>query len=704
VLRRLRVLFGSLLETPAYGDPTVVLSTQLVARILDLLSIAVLFFSLVVVIGAEPVPWQVSVTLPIGFALLLSLRLLVRRGRARLAAAILCLVACPLVGMDLPVHGSNTVSLGGFVVVILIGGLTLGPWAAVALAAACSSLLAVSLLGGATSALVAPTPRLRLVHYTTQLGLVAVLVAWWSMQMRRLVRDLRASEARRTLLLEESPDVIVSMDSQGIVTFLNRRWQQMLGYPIREGLGKRFDELPAFALADRAHMRQRFDAMRAGRDVPPLELPLQRSDGETVYAEGRSVPLHDEGQIVGVVSILRDLSPRRQVEAERAVLQEKLVSAQRMEALGRVAGGIAHDFNNTLTIMVAAADAIALRDPAHDRNAVSNIREAAAMGAALTRQLLTFSKREVSEPRPTDVNRRIAALKPMIEGILGKKVVAKVRLAPHVPAVLIDPGQLDQVVVNLAVNARDAMPGGGIFSVTTEPHAAGDSAPPTVEIRLSDSGCGMDSATVAKAFEPFFTTKGERGTGLGLAVVHGIVHQAGGTIRCESEPGRGTTFRLSLPVAEGSAELVPSVVRVATRPPPRRRVLLIDDDPLVRRAVARTLERAGLVVDTLDTAADVTNVETRLQDADALITDVVMPGVTGPDLVDELRRRHWNKPVIFVSGFADRALIERVQNASNSVLITKPFSAEAIVATLDRMSASMADGRDQSRLPRGQPQ
>jgi two-component system cell cycle sensor histidine kinase/response regulator CckA len=686
---RLRATVASFFRVPQASDPADRLSTHLLARIVDLLMIALIFFTAAILLGAEPAPPLYGWTLPSAFTLLLVLRLLIRRGRACAAARILCVAGWLVVAMDLPVHGPNTVAVGGFVVLVLIGGLTLGPGGAIALALATAVLFVGLLLQLApTRPFVAASSQVKLVHYVTQLGLAAVLVAWWSMQMRRLLRELRASEVRRALLLDESPDAIVSTDPLGVVTFQNRGAEQMLGYPANEVVGRKLDELPGLAPTDRERLRHRFGVLLAGRNVPVEELSMVRHDGKPVLVEARTVPLHEDGRLVGVMSILRDVSARRQAEAERASLQEQLVSAQRMEAVGRVAGGVAHDFNNMLTVIQAAAEAI-VREPGHDRIALHDIREAAAKGASLTRQLLTFSRRELSQPRRTDVNRSISALRPMLVRILGPDVTNEVLLASGAPAVLIDPGQLDQVLVNLAVNARDAMPNGGTFTVATE--IVDGSAAPGLAIVVRDTGSGMDAATLAKAFEPFFTTKGERGTGLGLAVVHGIVHQAGGTISCESEIGRGTTFRLLLPAAFGKAEPSLSASVIEARAPHGRRVVLIDDDPLVRRAVARTLERAGVFVDALASATDVSDIAARLNDADALITDVVMPGLTGPDLVDELRRRQCHKPVIFISGYADHELVERVRRSPNSTLVTKPFTAEVIVARLEQLKARAED-------------
>ena len=271
----------------------------------------------------------------------------------------------------------------------------------------------------------------------------------------------------------------------------------------------------------------------------------------------------------------------------------------------------------------------------------------------------------------------------MITGILGPQVTTTIRLAPAVPAVLIDPGQLDQVLVNLAVNARDAMPHGGTFTVATEVReATGGGGGSTLAISVADTGCGMDPATVAKAFEPFFTTKGEEGTGLGLAVVHGIVHQAGGTISCESEPGRGTTFRLVFPAASGPVEISPSASIIGAGPLtpvgwPHRRQSAGSTRGRPHARASRCARRRATQRDGRGYIAR------RLCEADALITDVVMPGLTGPDLVDELRQRQCEKPVIFISGYANHELVERVRKSPNSTLVTKPFTAEAIIGRLD---------------------
>jgi PAS domain S-box-containing protein len=510
-----------------------------------------------------------------------------------------------------------------------------------------------------------------------------VLIAWWALHTRQLLRQLHASEAKHALLLEESPDAIVNVDRSGTVQFCNQAFETMTGTPRSDIVGQQLLALPAVAReVDQA--RERVAAVLAGEGGQTADVQIVHRDGHIVKAEVKTFPLREEGQIVGVISILRDRTERARAELERASLQSQLVSAQRMEAVGRFAGGIAHDFNNILTIVLSSAGVLARAKPQEQR-AVSDIEDAAMRGAALTRQLLTFSRRQPSEARAMDVNEGIEALRPMLERILGEDVALKLELAAAPLHVLLDPAQLDQVLMNLAVNARDAMPGGGTITIGTE-RVGGGAASASVGIVVQDTGSGMNAATLARAFEPFFTTKGEGGTGLGLSVVHGIVDHAGGTVRCESEPGRGTTFRIALP-AVAPPERAPGVGRADPAARGQRRVVLVDDDSLVRESVARALRQSGVTVEVMSTPVDVDAVEARLREADALISDIVMPGTTGPDLVDALRRRGSRAPVIFVSGHAGHALVERARRDSRAVLIPKPFTAADVLARLDELWA-----------------
>ncbi len=663
-------------------DPTDRLSGRVVVGVLEFRLVAVLGFvaSTLATPRAKPTPqW---VTLAIGLVALFGLRHLARTEHVRVAALALCVIAWLAVSMDLPVHGPNTISLGGFVIVVVIGGLTLGPFAALVLAGASALLLGGVMLGLVPAGEVTPTGGVRLTHYATQLTLASLLVAWWAEHTRRLVRQLRDSEARHAQLLEESPDAIISTNRTGAITFWNRAAERMLGHARSEIVGRNWSEVGTIPAKHLDVVRADMSSMMDGGGAMDRELELAHRDGRLVTAEAKSMPLREGAEVVGMVSIVRDISERKRIELERASLREQLVSAQRMEAVGRFAGGIAHDFNNILTIILNAAEFVETRALEGDREAIIDIREAAKRGAALTRQLLTFSRRQPTQPRPTNINQNLATLRPMLERLLGKAVRVEMQLCTEPANVLIDPGQLDQIIMNLMVNSRDAMPDGGTITIATE-LAQGSTPMPSVTIRASDTGSGMDAATKAMAFEPFFTTKGDGGTGLGLSVVQNIVRLAGGTIECDSERGLGTTFRIVLPGVVASVSRAPSARPILGMR--ERRIVLVDDDLALRNAVSRTLQSAGIAVDVVSLPVDTADLERRLRDADALITDIVMPGLTGPDLVDELRRRGCLTPVLFISGHAEQALIERVRGFPSALLLAKPFTTDDILTRLDEL-------------------
>jgi PAS domain S-box-containing protein len=671
-------------------DPSERLSARLVLALVDLLLVATIAFATLTLAVPVPPPAAYRVTLPAAVALLFGLRWLVRRGKVGLAAMILCAGGWVIIASDLQIHGPHTVAVGAFLLMVIIGGFTLGPLAAFSLAAATVALLALVIFrGGQTSALVAPGPWTRWIHYTTQLVLGSVLVAWWAKGMRRVVRQLRESEARHAQLLENSPDATVCIDRDGVITFWNTAAEAMLGYPRATLLSRPWDSVPTLPKKADHIDRARSNVARAmgGEEAPAHELDLVHRDGHTVTVEVRSVPLQRDGRVAGVISTLRDISARKEAERERAALEEQLVNAHRLEAIGRFAGGVVHDFNNILTIIFNAAEVIRAKATDEDDGAIRDVLEAATRGASLAKQLLAFSRQQPSEARPTDVRAAIVALRPMLARLLGEAVSIEIDLEARGPLVVrIGPGQIDQVLLNLAINSRDAMPGGGVIRLTvTAPYERGGASQPTLEMVFADTGCGMDAPTIAQAFDPFFSTKGEQGTGLGLSIVNRIVRQAGGTIRCESEPRHGTTFRIALPLML-QASLAEGAKATGAGPPLGQRVVLVDDDPLVRVTVARALEGAGVVVDSIAPPLIVADIEARLLHACALITDVVMPDMTGPDLVDELRRRGCRTPVVFVSGHAEHALLARIRNTPDACLLQKPFRSEDILARIDELA------------------
>jgi PAS domain S-box-containing protein len=669
----------------AKGDPSAQLSARLVLGILDLILVAVAAFAVVALAEREPIPMAARVTLFCGFVVVFGLRRLAVSGRFRAAALALCVVGWLGVATDLPVHGEDTVAAGGFLLLVLIGGFSLGSVAAVALA-----LATVVLLGAVMLHLVpvVPTPvpaAQRLTHYTTQLTLAAAVVAWWAGRTRALLRQLRSAETQYGELLEGSPDAIVRVDETGVITFCNAAVERSLGYDPSELLGRPWYSLPIVAPAQLDGIRGEFVGAIGGGPLSAMEIGLVHRDGHPIAAEVKGYPVWDpDGRITGFVAIFRDISERKNAEAARLRLQEQLLLAQRLEAVGRFAGGIAHDFNNILTIILSAIEVVDRNRRPSEAAALDDARDAIARGAALTRQVLTFTKRQPSKPRATDVNGAVTALGPMLQRLLGEAVKLELDLRASAPHVLIDPAQVDQILVNLAVNAKDAMSGSGTIGVATE------NAPEArLVLRVVDDGAGMDAPTQARAFEPFFTTKGERGTGLGLSVVQSIVQLAGGSIACDSRPGSGTTFRIEFPVLN-AVPPEPAAERSKRSRTTRRHVVFVDDDPGVRQTVARGLQAAGVEVEAVGPPFDVEAIAVQLVQADALVTDLVMPGMNGADLVDALRKRGCTAPVVFVSGHAEHALLERVQSTPKSAIVAKPFTLDDILA---RLEALLQDSR-----------
>jgi two-component system cell cycle sensor histidine kinase/response regulator CckA len=676
-------------------DPTERLAGQLVAALVDILLVAVLGFGIASLLSSRhaPTPTTTWITLGLSVPALIGLRHLARKGHVRPAALALCLLALIAIATDLPVHGPNTIAVGGFIIVVVIGGLTLGSAAALILAAAVVLLLGTAILGYAAAGQPVPTDGQRFVHYATQIIVASLLVAWWAAHTRRLVRQLRASEGRYAQLLEESPDAIISLDREGRTTYWNPAAEGMLGFARSEVLGRDWLEVgtvPPHEVDGVRAALARLKGLAPERRKPTVrDLELTDSKGRRIAVEAKSMALREEGEIVGIVSILRDVSERERMEAERASLRAQVVSAQRMEAVGRFAGGIAHDFNNILTIILNTIEV--MRAGEIDADALKDVHDAATRGATLTRQLLTYSRRQPSRAKPTDIHRTLGALRPMLERLLDQDAHLELQLGAESASVLVDPGQLDQIVLNLVVNSRDASPRGGVITIATELLPA--ATPPAIQIRVIDTGTGMDAATKAQAFEPFFTTKGEGGTGLGLSVVQNIVRHAGGTLDCESEPGRGTAITIRLPVVVASTASGPVDVRSGPRAQATFRVVLVDDDPMVQNAVMRALAAAGIEVDPVTLPVDVADLERRLGRADALITDIVMPGLTGPDLVDELLDRGCRTPVLFVSGHAEHALIERARNAPNASFLAKPFTADDVLARLEEICPRAREAR-----------
>ena len=371
-------------------------------------------------------------------------------------------------------------------------------------------------------------------------------------------------------------------------------------------------------------------------------------------------------------------------------LERQLLQAQKMEAVGRLAGGIAHDFNNILTAIIGYADLLG-EDPATSPDAradLDEIRRAAQRAAALTRQLLAFSRQQVLEPRVFDLNGLVANLEKMLRRLIGEDVELRTALHPDLGPVRADPGQIEQVLVNLVVNARDAMPQGGKITIETDAVELDETyASQHVSVvpgsytmlAVSDTGSGMDEATRAKIFEPFFTTKAPgQGTGLGLSTVYGIVKQSGGNIWVYSEVGRGTTFKIYLPRVTAAAEAAPEPV-VATDPGGHETILLVEDSEGVHNLAVRVLRARGYTVLTAHSGAEAETVaRTHQGPIHLLLTDVVLPQVGGPELAKRLAAQRPQLKVLFMSGYTDNSIVHHGVLAAGVSYLQKPFTPEGL--------------------------
>ncbi len=504
---------------------------------------------------------------------------------------------------------------------------------------------------------------------------------------------LRDSERRFRLLAENALDVVWSMGFDGRFTYLSPSIEKLRGYTPEEAMNQSLEEIlmPEGVRRFREEMAPVMADLAAGREpqrsgVFELEQPCK--DGSTVWTEVTAgIMRDDEGRAVGIQGVSRDITERKRAEREHDRLQASLLQAQKLESVGRLASAISHDFNNMLAVILSsaafAAEALKHDDPVQAD--IVEIRKAGDRAAALTRQLLAFSRQQILAPQVISLNRAVLGIVDMLRRLLGEDVRVETVLAGDIANVLADPGQIEQVIMNLAVNARDAMPGGGRFTLETRNVELDDeyaSEHPGVEpghyvmLGASDTGCGMDAATRQRVFDPFFTTKEKgRGTGLGLSTVHGIVRQSGGHVWVYSEPGHGTVFKVYLPSVNAPETAISKPSASATDSGDER-VLVVEDEAAVRRVVERMLRSAGYDVLVADSGDDAMRVCDSLNvSVDLLLTDVVMPEMGGRELADRMIARHPHLKVLYMSGYTDDGIVKNNVLDSAARFIAKPFSA-----------------------------
>ncbi|MDA8020103.1 MAG: PAS domain S-box protein [Thermoanaerobaculia bacterium] len=501
---------------------------------------------------------------------------------------------------------------------------------------------------------------------------------------REAVAAIEASERRFRRVMEASPHGILLVDADGVLQLANGTAEAIFGYSQEELVGRDLEQLllePPSEDGDRRFSLRRHLTADEPRKV--VEVRGRRKDGRQFPVELGLNPLDSEALVLATIV---DLTDRRELEAQ-------LQQAQKMEAVGRLAGGLAHDLNNVLSVILGAAD-LAHSDLTRDhpvQEMISEIAAAARRAGDLTRHLLAFSRQQVMHPRPLDLNAVVEQSVRLLTQMIGEDVEFRMELDQELGTVRADPTQMGQVLLNLAVNARDAMPEGGKLTFETSNveldedyvrlHAAGR-AGSYVMLTVSDTGHGMDEATQARVFEPFFTTKEEgKGTGLGLSTVYGIVKQSDGFIWIYSEPGLGTTFRVYLPRVE---ELAESPVVGPETPMPERpsgeTVLVVEDQPALRKMIGELLQRAGFRVLRAENADKALSVAMEHEGRiDLLLTDVVMPGRNGWELATELRDRRGEIRVLFMSGYSNGTIQDRGLLPEGMHLMEKPFSSRLLV-------------------------
>jgi two-component system cell cycle sensor histidine kinase/response regulator CckA len=485
------------------------------------------------------------------------------------------------------------------------------------------------------------------------------------------------------------------VDKQGRIVVANTSDRQLWGGGHDPGAQEVAEHRAWWADTGEPVRPEEWGALRAigGEFSVDEEVTIETAAGEQKTILNSATPLLDEsGEIVGAVNVSQDVTETKAAEATRARLEEQVHRAQKMEAVGRLAGGIAHDFNNLLTGILSYSDLILqeLRPADPIRADVEQIRDAGQRAANLTRQLLAFSRRQLLQPRVLSPNALVTELEPMLGRLAGPAVTIETELDPALGRVWVDPARLEQVLVSLVVNAREAMPEGGRIRIssgnwrdeTGSGQREGGAAQEFVSVWVRDTGIGMDAATQSRIFEPFFTTKpAGSGIGLGLSTTYGIVEQSGGNITVESAPGEGTTFGIHFPRYEGPAE-----TPEPQRPPAtggKETLLLVEDEAPVRDSVRRLLEWHGYTVIEARNGADALQIyDGDEQEIDLVLTDLVMPGMGGHELVERLRARRPDLRVVFMSGYADKTMTSNGAVGRGTAYVEKPFTVELLMQRL----------------------
>jgi two-component system cell cycle sensor histidine kinase/response regulator CckA len=525
---------------------------------------------------------------------------------------------------------------------------------------------------------------------------VAVIGSLLIAGRNRSAAALRASEAQLRATWEHATLGAALLDRLGRVERINPALERLLGYAGTQAAGMSFS---AFSPPDEAEAEgQRFAEFIGGTDAfYQREQRYRRQDGTLLWGRVTVSAIRGaDGVPTGALAVLEDVTTQRQAEVDLRASEDMLRRAQKMEAVGQLVAGVAHNFNNLLTVTMGYTDILQERhrDEGQDQTALQEIRKATERGAALTHQLLAFGRKHDARLARVDLDRTVAGLREMLTSVIPEDIQLTIDLECGPVAVMIDPYDLEQVIVNLVINARDALPAGGTIHIglaretvdgTNRPHDPAVTPGEYVRLRVRDNGIGMTPDVQSHLFEPFFTTKevGE-GTGLGLAFVHGIARHGRGFVTVETAPAKGTTVSVYLPPApeaEAQAAAEPPMVSTPDRPPAAT-ILLVEDDGAVRDMTAQVLSRAGHRVLSAATPGQACALfEQYADDIDLLVTDVVMPEMHGPALAERLAARRPDLRVLFVSGYTD-AMPASATPTGRVTFLAKPFASARLVATV----------------------
>lgn len=511
-------------------------------------------------------------------------------------------------------------------------------------------------------------------------------------ERKRIDEKLREKEEFYRLLVEKVNDYAIFMlDPDGHIVSWNQGAERIKGYRVEEIVGEHFSRF--YTTEDVENGKPDMELRVAAKDGRYEEDGWRvRKDGSLFFANVLITALrNEEGQLRGFSKVTRDITKRRQIEEALRLAEEQLRQSQKLEAVGHLAGGIAHDFNNLLTAILGQSELILRRMESNDPlcRKVEEIKKAGDRAALLTYQLLAFSRKQILQPKVLDLNAIVSEMDKILQRLIEENIDIKLMLDPMLGRIQADPGQISQIIINLVVNARDAMPHGGRITVETQNvYLDEEYARRHVSVRpgrhimlaISDTGVGMDAETQNHIFEPFFTTKRDgKGTGLGLSTVYGIVKQSGGNIWVYSEIGRGTSFKIYLPRVEESIDRMDGEALSNDLPLGTETILLVEDEEAVRTLAREMLESCGYkVLEAANGAEAIAICEDRDCSVDLLITDVVMPRMDGREVADRLTALRPQLRVLFMSGYTENAIVHHGVLDEGANFIAKPFSLEAL--------------------------